>query len=119
MEAAGMSWNQYPSSKAIYRRTSHKLARARAVKAFRPGDPCALCGRPMWPARNGSLSHLHLDHDPSDPTRQRYRGLVHAKCNASDAGRRARAKQVDRDAEPATPRRPRPRRARRPEGDVG
>lgn len=80
-----------------YRSKRHKQARAAMLRAYRPGDPCCLCGHPMYPP----TSALHADHDPHDPTR--YRGLAHGtqpcqdcgeRCNVVDGARRARARQI-------------------------
>jgi hypothetical protein len=88
-----MPWSttRPPGTQAIYRTPEHRKARAALIKAYRPGDPCCLCGHAMWPP----TSQLHADHDPADP--RRYRGLAHGttpcqdcgvKCNVSDGSRR-------------------------------
>jgi hypothetical protein len=91
-----MAWDRSAPSDPKYRSKAHRDGRARLIKAFRPGDPCCLCGHPMWPP----TSALHADHDPDDPSR--YRGLAHGtdpcpncgvKCNVVDGARRARARQ--------------------------
>ncbi|MGZ4573385.1 MAG: endonuclease domain-containing protein [Mycobacteriaceae bacterium] len=56
------------------------------LKAYRPGDPCCLCGQPMYPPTRD----LHADHDPATGG---YRGLAHAQCNVSDGARRGRSRQ--------------------------
>ena len=80
-----------------YRSKRHQQARAAMLRAYRPGDPCCLCGHPMWPP----TSALHADHDPTDTTR--YRGLAHGttpcqdcgeRCNVVDGARRGRARQI-------------------------
>jgi hypothetical protein len=48
-------------SSPTYRSATHKKARAAMLAAYRPGDPCCLCGHPMWPP----TSTLHADHDPA------------------------------------------------------
>lgn len=78
-----------------YRDPAHTKARNALIAAFTPGDPCCLCGHPMWHAR-----YLEADHLPGTDT---YRGLAHGvrhrcttcgkRCNQSDASKRARARQ--------------------------
>jgi hypothetical protein len=73
----------------IYRTPEHRRARATLIKAFRPGDPCCLCGHPMYPPTSG----LHADHDPVNGG---YRGLSHMRCNVRDGAKRGRARQNTR-----------------------
>jgi hypothetical protein len=84
-------------SSPTYRSATHKKARAAMLAAYRPGDPCCLCGHPMYPP----TSTLHADHDPANPSR--YRGLAHGttpcqdcgvRCNVVDGAKRARARQI-------------------------
>lgn len=91
-----MPWSRTAGAAPIYRTAAHKRARAALLKAYRPGDPCCLCGHPMYPP----TSQLHADHDPNDPTR--YRGLAHGtkacptcgrRCNVLDGAKRGRARQ--------------------------
>jgi hypothetical protein len=70
----------------IYRTPEHRKARAKLLAAFQPGDPCCLCGRPMYPPTR----NLHADHDPAG---NGYRGLSHGLCNVRDGARRGRARQ--------------------------
>jgi len=51
----------------------HDRVRAQLLAAFRPGDPCALCGKPMTSKANLDLAH--------NETRTGWRGLSHAACN--------------------------------------
>ncbi len=53
--------------------SGHQTARRQAVEAFRPGQPCARCGRPIWRAEDADLGHAD--------GQQGYRGLEHAACN--------------------------------------
>lgn len=76
-----------PGQAAVYRTKEHRDARARLLAAFHPGDPCCLCGRPMYPP----TSSLHADHDPFG---HGYRGLAHARCNTTDGAKRGRARQL-------------------------
>jgi hypothetical protein len=68
----------------------HQLARAAALAAFRPGQPCARCGEPiteLWRVtRTGRVvTAIHLDHADS---RAGYLpgALSHATCNESAGG---------------------------------
>jgi hypothetical protein len=54
--------------------------RARLLRQFRPGQPCARCGAPMLDA-----SDVHLDHTDD---RRGYLGLSHAACNTTAPHRR-------------------------------
>lgn len=81
-----------------YRDPAHVKARAELVEAYRPGDPCARCGHPMWPP----TSALHADHDDNDPTGRTYLGLSHGsepcqdcgvRCNVVAGAQRGRARQ--------------------------
>jgi hypothetical protein len=82
-----MPWNRSrPGSAAVYRQPLHAKTRRAYLEAFTPGDPCCLCGRPMWPPTRD----LHLDHDPVTGG---YRGLAHGRCNVRDGARRGRARQ--------------------------
>lgn len=91
-----MPWsNARPGSAAVYRTAEHRRARAALLAAFTPGDPCCLCGHPMWHTRR-----LNADHMPGT---DQYRGLSHGvghrctvcgkACNQTDGSRRARARQ--------------------------
>lgn len=75
----------------VYRSPEHKRARRALLAIFTPGDPCCLCGKPMWLDSNGSARKLHADHDPNTGG---YRGLAHAKCNTRDGAKRGRARQI-------------------------
>ena len=59
----------------------HEAERRRHLAAYRPGDPCVLCGRAMV----GSTSRLHLAHNEGGIG---WRGLSHGTCNMGDAGRK-------------------------------
>jgi hypothetical protein len=73
---------------------SHVQERNRRLAAWRPGDPCARCGQPMWHKQrwsNGRLiAAIHLGHTAD---RTGYTGLEHDRCNEADGARRANAKQ--------------------------
>lgn len=81
-----MPWDRRAGTAPIYRTTTHKKARAALLAAFQPGDPCCLCGKPMYPPTR----LLHADHWPNS---DQYRGLAHARCNVRDGARRGRARQ--------------------------
>lgn len=80
---------------AKYRTKAHRDARAGLIAAFTPGDPCCLCGHPMWHSRK-----LNADHFPGTDL---YRGLAHGAghrcttcgraCNQRDGAKRARDRQ--------------------------
>lgn len=77
----------------------HQKLQAALLANWRPGDPCARCGGPMWHrwtvSRTGKrISAIHLDHDDRDRTR--YRGLSHMKCNVGAANRRRAGVQANR-----------------------
>jgi len=91
-----MAWDRSAPVPRVYRSLQHKQARAAMLAAYEPGDPCCLCGHPMWPP----TSALHADHNPHDPTS--YRGLAHGtrpcevcgkRCNVLDGAKRGRARQ--------------------------
>ncbi len=65
---------------------AHQAARRAALNAYRPSDPCHLCGRPL----GTNTRAIHLDHTPD---RSAYRGLTHARCNRLDGGAKGRASQ--------------------------
>lgn len=81
-----MPWSRSAGAAPVYRTAQHRKARAALLDAFQPGDPCCLCGHPMYPPTR----YLHADHDP---TTGGYRGLAHARCNVRDGARRGRARQ--------------------------
>lgn len=92
-----MPWDRSAPTSAVYRTPAHRKARAALLKAWTPGDPCCLCGHPMW----GPPSSIHADHDPRSP--DQYRGLAHGtipcqdcgqRCNVADGARRGRARQT-------------------------
>jgi hypothetical protein len=53
--------------------TSHQRARRQHAAAFRPGQPCARCGRPIATLEQADLGH--------NDDRTGYNGLEHAACN--------------------------------------
>ena len=68
----------------------HVKLRKQLLAAWRPGDLCARCGRPIWQlhaydARGGRISAIHLAHTPD---RSGYEGLQHARCNTSEGASR-------------------------------
>ena len=79
----------------LYRSPKYLRDRAALVAAFRPGDPCCLCGHPIRTAR-----YVEAQHQPGTETLV---GLAHGtrnrcptcgkRCNQSDGGKRGRARQ--------------------------
>ena len=70
--------------------SAHIKAQQDALRAWRPGDLCTRCGRPMWYrwqwSRQGTrISAIHLAHTPD---RAGYEGLQHASCNTSEGASR-------------------------------
>lgn len=52
---------------------AHDAKRAELLAAFRPGQPCALCGQPMASKANLDLAH--------NEDRTGWKGLSHRECN--------------------------------------
>jgi hypothetical protein len=83
---------------AIYRDPAYIKARAALVAAFQPGDPCCLCGHPIWTAR-----YVEAQHQPGTTNLV---GLAHGtrnacptcgqRCNQVDGAKRGRARQDKR-----------------------
>lgn len=82
-----MAWRRKTTAEQIYRAKAHRQARQALLAAFTPGDPCCLCGQPMYPP----TANLHADHEPGTT---HYRGLAHSHCNVRDGAKRARARQL-------------------------
>jgi hypothetical protein len=75
----------------------HQAERERRLAAYRPGDPCAHCGRPItWPLPLTTLARQRI-HLPHNATRTGYLpGLSHAACNLRDGavrGNKMRARR--------------------------
>jgi hypothetical protein len=77
---------------------AHQAEQKRRLALWRPGDPCARCGQPMWQrwqyVKGRRVSAIHLGHTPD---RSAYTGLEHAYCNLSEGaarGNRARGRTV-------------------------
>lgn len=89
------AWPRTNGAAAKYRTAEHRNARAALLNRYRPGDPCCLCGHPMYPPTSG----LHADHDPVTGG---YRGLAHGTpcevcgkwCNQEDGAQRARTRRT-------------------------
>jgi hypothetical protein len=90
-----MPWDRSAPADPKYKTREHREARAALLTIYQPGDPCCLCGHPMWPPTR----NLHADHVPGT---DEYRGLAHGsvpcetcgvKCNVVDGSRRGRARQ--------------------------
>jgi hypothetical protein len=59
----------------------HQAERKRRLARWRPGDPCARCGRPMY----GPPALIDLGHTTD---RTAYTGLEHRHCNRGEGARR-------------------------------
>lgn len=62
---------------------AHQAERARRLRLWKPGDPCARCGQPMY----GPVSRIDLGHDHAN-VNGGYLGLEHAACNRADGAAR-------------------------------
>ena len=66
----------------------HVQVREQLLAAFRPGDPCAICSKPMmrrWKIVNGrQVSAVDLAHTED---RTGYKGLSHRECNRATSKR--------------------------------
>lgn len=90
-----MPWARRSGTAPIYRTAKYRTDRAALIAAFQPGDPCCLCGHPMWTTR-----YIEAQHRPGTETLV---GLAHGTrnrchtcgkgCNQTDGGKRARARQ--------------------------
>jgi len=73
--------------------SSHQALRARLLAAWKPGQPCARCGQPMWhrwklDQYGRRVTALHLGHTDD---RRGYTGLEHRACNRRDGQRKTTA----------------------------
>ena len=100
-----MPFSNHGKTQRIYTTPEHKAARAELLAHYTPGDPCCLCGHPMWPRPDGRTDWLHADHVPGTT---KYRGLAHGypcpeckgkRCNQSDGARRGRERQDQRSTD--------------------
>ena len=65
---------------------AHQALRNRLLAAWKPGQPCARCGQPMWhrwttDADGKRVSAIDLGHNDQ---RTGYTGLEHRGCNRRD-----------------------------------
>jgi hypothetical protein len=84
--------------------SSHQALRSRLLAAWKPGQPCARCGQPMWhrwklDASGRRVTALHLGHTDD---RRGYTGLEHDTCNLRDG--QAKTAAVNRARGTLTPR---------------
>jgi hypothetical protein len=85
---------------------AHRAERKRRLARWRPGDPCARCGQPMWQLQRWSggrlIEAIHLGHTAD---RTGWTGLEHDHCNESEAAtrgnRRRRQRRTSANATPA------------------
>ena len=84
--------NQRPNTSSRGYDAEHRKVRQQLLARFQPGDPCALCGKPMtrrWITVNGKqVSALDLAHNED---RSGWKGLSHRECNRDTSERRLRA----------------------------
>lgn len=87
-------WQRYARKGTTAQRgysSAHQAERERRLAAYRPGDPCAHCGRPItwWPLTKVTRRHIHLPHNAD---RSGYLpGLAHGYCNLRDGQARTTA----------------------------
>ena len=77
--AARVRWQGSSTARGYGSR--HQALRKRLLLRWRPGDPCARCGQPMW----GPAAMIDLGHTAD---RTGYTGLEHRRCNRGDGARR-------------------------------
>ena len=87
-----MAFAKRKGAAPIYRTAKHRDARAALIAAFTPGDPCCLCGHPIWTPR-----YVEAQHQPGT---EDLVGLAHGtrnrctvckrRCNQVDGARRGR-----------------------------
>jgi hypothetical protein len=77
----------------------HAKLRAALLARWRPGDPCARCGQPMWhrwlQVNGKQVSAIDLGHTAD---RTAYTGLEHRACNRGDGARRGNRRRGQRRA---------------------
>jgi hypothetical protein len=94
-------WAKRSGSAKIYADPAYRKARAALVAAFTPGDPCCLCGHPIWTSR-----YIEAQHRPGT---EQLDGLSHGtrnpcptcgkRCNQVDGARRGRTRQEKRSTD--------------------
>jgi DNA-directed RNA polymerase subunit RPC12/RpoP len=65
--------NARPSTTRRGYGSHHRRTREQLLAQWKPGDPCARCGKPMWNRDDIDLGHTD--------DRTGYRGLEHSACN--------------------------------------
>ena len=73
--------------------SGHQALRNRLLAAWKPGQPCARCGQPMWQrwtldSYGRRVSAIDLGHADD---RRSYTGLEHRACNRRDGQRKTTA----------------------------
>jgi hypothetical protein len=84
--------------------SSHQALRSRLLAAWKPGQPCARCGQPIyyiwtWDLNGKRVSAVDLGHTDD---RRGYAGLEHRRCNRRDG--QAKTTAVNRARGGPTPR---------------
>jgi hypothetical protein len=86
----------------------HQCTGKQRRAAWRPGDPCAHCGRPIWQLWriDGAGRRISTVDLPHNADRTGYLpGLAHAHCNRSEAASRGNRQRVLQPARWAVARR--------------
>lgn len=75
----------------------HQATKRRLLRAWTPGQPCAICGKPTF--KKGRLQLAHREGSDTE-----YLGLAHDTCNLGAAGQltdyHGRSKPRDPDPRP-------------------
>lgn len=77
--------NARPNTTARGYGAQHQALRSQLLEAFRPGQACARCGRPIASKDDADLGHA----DGQDG----YRGLEHRRCNRGAPSRARKGKR--------------------------
>jgi hypothetical protein len=93
-----MPWSKNQPPRRVYRTAKYRRDRAALIAAFRPGQPCCLCGHPIE-----TLSYVEAQHIPGTDTllglchgtRNRC-GVCRRPCNQTDAAIRSNQRRPPR-----------------------
>ena len=91
--AARVRWQGTTTARGYGAR--HQALRRLLLARWRPGDPCARCGQPMWQrwrtANGRRVTAIDLGHTAD---RTGWTGLEHAACNRADGARRGNSQRA-------------------------